>query len=137
MMRFGCPTIRRVLCALGVMVSLVVGLATPIGYYLVAREAAEAALESKAMLARGRVAKFAYSHRDLWTYQALRVFQLIATPEFVGDPVRISVLDEAGVVVVRDKTELASPVIRHRVPIEIGSDVVGWRRRGRRISASR
>lgn len=73
-MRFGCPTIRRVLCALGVMVSLVVGLATPTGYYFVARDAAEAALESKALLARGRVAKFAYGDRDLWTYQALRIF---------------------------------------------------------------
>ena len=126
MMRFQCPTIRRILCALGVLVSLVVGVATPTGYYLVGHGAAEEVLESKAQLARGRVAKFAYTHRELWTYQSLRLFALVATPEFVGEPVRISVLDADGRVVIREETPVAWPVLHRRVPVEIGDEITGW-----------
>ena len=126
MMRFPCPTIRRILCALGVLVSLIVGLATPIGYYLVGRTAAEEALDSKAQLAQGRVAKFLYMHRDLWTYQSMRLFELVATPEFVGEAVRITVLDHDERVVIREETPVAWPVLRRRVPVEIGGEVAGW-----------
>ena len=126
MMRFQCPAIRRILCALGVLVSLVVGLATPTGYYLVGRGAADEALESQAMLARGRVAKFAYMQQELWTYQALRLFDLIATPEFVGEPVRLTVLDQAGSIVVREAIVLARPIISLRIPLEVGGEVAGW-----------
>jgi diguanylate cyclase (GGDEF)-like protein len=125
-MRFQCPTIRRILCALGVLVSLVVGLATPIGYYLVGRTAAEEALESQAQIARGRVATFVYTHRDLWMYQTLRLFQLVATPEFVGEPVRVGVLNQDGQEVMREETPLAWPVLQRRVAVEVGGEVVGW-----------
>jgi diguanylate cyclase (GGDEF)-like protein len=126
MMRFQCPTIRRILCALGVLVSLIVGLATPIGYWVVGRTYAEEALEAKAELARGRVAKFVYAHRDLWQYQSLRLFELVATPEFAGELVRIGVVDQDGQEVMREDTPLAWPVLKQRVAVEVGGETIGW-----------
>jgi len=93
--------LRKTVDAIAVLVALAIALSTPLIYGLVAYryEAATASLLAK--LNADRVAGYVYEHGKMWTYQKIRLGELIETKQSSGEGAN-RILDAAGKMVVAE-----------------------------------
>lgn len=78
-------SLTAIVTGIGLFVAIITAIAIPAGYFFVEYSSTATTLDFKAQLKANRVAKYAYSHDDLWQYQIARLTELIEIPE-ANDP---------------------------------------------------
>jgi PAS domain S-box-containing protein len=116
--------IGRVIAGLGLAIGLTVAVAVPVGYLLVAYTQLGQHLSLLAELNATRVAKYIYTHRDLWQYHTLRLAEIIEIPEEKEVNPRQRVLDAAGKLVLETGEAPAWPMAARSVPILVAGTQV-------------
>ncbi len=120
------PPVRRLISGVGLLVSLVIAVAVPAGYYGLGSADVAASLDFKARLSASRVGTFIFAHDRLWQYQQVRLSELIEFPVDNQETVRQRITDLKSKVVLQEAGDLATPLRTVRVPIIVGGEVVAW-----------
>lgn len=122
-------SIGSVMRRTAIVVATIIVLAVPAGHAVVNLSNLSSALDFKARLSAGRVAKYVFTNSKLWEFQAVRLSEVIA---FSGDDIqanRQTIIARSGRVVFQENNALPTPVLSRQAPIfvygeEIGSVVV-------------
>jgi diguanylate cyclase (GGDEF)-like protein len=118
-------TLRSLVGAIGLVIALITGLATPIGLGTNIYFERAAFLSFKARLGANRIARYIYSHGELWQYQELRLSEILLLPEHEDEPFRQRVVDASKNVVVEVGPALTGPLLRRDAPIMVNGAIVG------------
>jgi diguanylate cyclase (GGDEF)-like protein/PAS domain S-box-containing protein len=110
---------------LGLAVALAVTIAGPAGYFVVAYAEIQHELSFSAHLKANRLAKYIYSHRELWQYQIAKLNDLLDVPEAGGAENRQRVLDATGKLVLETGAAQAFPVTTTSAPIVVEQSAIG------------
>ena len=94
-------TLRKTVDAIAILVALAIALSTPLIYGLVAYQYEAATASLLAKLNADRVAGYIYEHGKMWTYQKIRLGELIETKQSSGEGAN-RILDAAGKMVVAE-----------------------------------
>ena len=114
--------LRPLSSIISVVLALSVAVLMPFGHLLVGYMNAADTLAFKADLNAGRVAKYIYSHGELWHYQRGRVVELIELP---GAALRQRVYDDKNRLQVDDGAVPAFPTMTRAAPIVVSGSVAG------------
>lgn len=117
--------LRRLIGAIGLVVSVTAAVAIPCGYFVVGYSDTHETLAFKARLNAARVAQYIYTHNALWQYQKVRLAELIELPETEVQPIRQELFDQASRLVLEIGPPLATPLTSHRVPVVVAGSTVG------------
>ena len=117
--------LANVVTVIGLCIGLIVAIAVPAGYALVAysqltRELALVA-ESKAT----KLAQYIYRHQAFWQYQSHRLAELVEVPDASEVASRQRIFDANGKLVFETGHAPSFPVAQARVPIVVGGLTVG------------
>lgn len=118
-------SLRSYVTGLGLLVAIVTAVSIPAGYLFVEYSSAANNLAFKAQLKANRLAKYIYSHSELWQYHAVRLVDLIEVPEATVRSDQQRIVDETNKVVVEVGTTPASPAMRRTAPIVVRGKTVG------------
>jgi diguanylate cyclase (GGDEF)-like protein len=117
--------LRTLVGAIGLVVAIVITVAAPLGYFVVAYTSTADTLAFQADLNASRIAKFIYGHETLWQYQRVRLAEVIELPEVSGRPIRQQVFDAQNKLVLEEGSAPRSPLIRHSAPIVVRGEALG------------
>jgi diguanylate cyclase (GGDEF)-like protein len=117
--------LRSLVVALGLAIALATTAVIPVGYFLVAYSEAEHELAFSARLKAARLAKYIYSHRDLWQYQTVRLAALIEVPEANETDRRQRIFDATGNLVLETGAAPAGPVATQSAAIVVAGSEFG------------
>ncbi|MCF8475523.1 MAG: EAL domain-containing protein [Pseudolabrys sp.] len=118
-------SLKKVVGAISLSIAIAVAVAAPVGYFIIGYSNVTEVLDFKARLNAARVAKYIYTHDELWQYQELRLAEIIQLPEWGERPIRQSVYDLGDQLVVKEGPALAAPVVSRRAPVLVGNAKVG------------
>src|SRR5262245_13684059 len=115
-------SLRTLVNVIGLFVAIVTAVSIPAGYLFVEYSAAANNLELKAYLKANRLAKYIYTHGELWQYQSQRLAELIEVPEANtrGDQQRV--LSVTSKPVLEVGPALDAPVITQAAPIIVSGE---------------
>jgi diguanylate cyclase (GGDEF)-like protein len=102
-----------------------VAIVVPAGYFVVAYAEVRHELAFSAQLKANRLARYIYSHQELWQYQSLRLAELIEVPEANEADNRQRVFDATGELVVQTGAAPAFPVAEASTPVVVAGLTVG------------
>ena len=117
--------LRKLVTSIGVGVALLTSVVVPAGYLFVAYSETAHELAFSTRLKANRLAKYIYSHEELWQYQTLRIAEIIEVPEANETDHRQRVFDAAGKLVSETGGEPAFPVAAQSAPIVVSGLEVG------------
>ena len=120
------PPIRTLLNGFGILIAGMVALAAPMGYLAVGLGEALGTLTFKAQLNADRVAKYVFTHNELWQYQSVRLAELIELPAADGSSLHQRITDAQGIMVLDELDDIEKPVLRFRARVIVEGEVVGW-----------
>ncbi|MDP2331100.1 MAG: PAS domain S-box protein, partial [Reyranella sp.] len=100
----------NVVAGLGLGIGLIVAIAGPAGYLVVAYSELSHELSLLAELKATRLAKYIYAHQELWQYQTVRLAELTDIPEAKEAGARQRIFDSAGALVLETGEAPAFPV---------------------------
>ena len=109
----------------GLSVALVTFVLIPSGYFVLTYSEARHELEFSARLKANRLARYIYSHQELWQYQRSRLDELIEIPEANQTYQRTRVFDAKGKLVTETGEAPAFPVVTRSAPILVSGVDVG------------
>jgi diguanylate cyclase (GGDEF)-like protein len=118
-------SLRLLVSTIGLVIALIAALAIPIGVGTSRYLDHAAFLSFKARLGANRVARYVYSHGELWQYQQLRIAEILLLPEDQDEPFRQRVIDASNAVVVEEGPALSGLLLRRDAPILVNGAVVG------------
>jgi diguanylate cyclase (GGDEF)-like protein len=118
-------SLRSLLGGLALAVALLGGVGIPVGYALVEYVERTRLLSFKAELNANRLAKYIYSHEQLWQYQRERLGEIIELPRHDETPLRQRIVDASGRLVLQESVALVQPVVVRSAPIVVKGVVVG------------
>jgi signal transduction histidine kinase/ActR/RegA family two-component response regulator len=117
--------LRSLVTVFGLFVSFATFLLIPAGYFVLTYSQGVNELEFSARLKANRLAKYIYSHQELWQYQTARLDQLIEVPEANEAGQRTRVFDAKGNLVTNAGDAPAFPFATRSAPILVASLEVG------------
>ena len=120
------PYVRGLISGISLIVALAIAVAVPLAYCALGVADSAEALGFKARLSANRAERYIFAHDRLWQYQMVRLAEVIEFPVDNGDPVRQTITDMKGDVVLRDSSDIARPVQSIRVPIVVGGERIAW-----------
>jgi PAS domain S-box-containing protein len=109
--------IGRVIAGLGFSIGLTVAVVVPAGYLLVAYAQLDRELELLTELNATRLARYVYTHQDLWQYHIHRLAELTDVPEAKHLAPQQHIFDATGAEVLERGEEPSWPVASRRVPV--------------------
>ena len=118
--------LRRLVTWSGLAIALATFVFIPVSYFVLTYSGVKQELEFSARLKANRLAKYIYSHQDLWQYQRVRLAELIEVPEANENGQRTRVFDAKGVLVTETGESPAFPVASRIAPIMISGLEAGW-----------
>jgi diguanylate cyclase (GGDEF)-like protein len=110
---------------LGLAVALAVTVLVPAGYFAMAYAGLRQELSFSAHLKANRLAKYIYSHQELWQYQISSLTNLLEVPEAGDGGDRHRVLDATGKLVMKTGDAPAFPRTATSAPIVVAGAVIG------------
>jgi diguanylate cyclase (GGDEF)-like protein len=116
----------RLIGIIGASFSVIVALSVMIGYGTLAYHWQADFLDFKAQLNASRIAKYIYSHGDLWPYHRVRLAELIDLADTNENDVRQRVYDSHSRLVVDEGGHPGRPTFTRSQPIVVGGSTVGW-----------
>lgn len=116
---------RKLVSAIGLIVSITTAVALPGGYFVVGYSNISETLAFKGRLNAARVAQYIYTHDAMWQYQRLRLVDVIQMPEIGEEPIRQKLYDQTGRLVLEEGPPLAAPIKVERVQIVVSGAAVG------------
>lgn len=123
MMKTG--TLRRLVAIIALVVGIVTAVAAPVGHLLLGYNDARNILDYRAELNARILAKYIFTHTDLWKYQQARLTELLEQTELGRHVLHQRVIDSTGKVVVDEGPELAGPLLTRSAPIVVAGATVG------------
>ena len=110
---------------LGLVVALVVSIVGPAGYFVLGYAEVRYDLSFTANLTANRLAKYIYSHRELWQYQAVTLAELLKVPEADEANTRLRVFDVTGQLVTETGETSDFLVVATSAPIVVAGSALG------------
>ena len=110
---------------LGLAVALAVTIAGPAGYFAVSYAEVRHDLSFAAHLKANRLAKYVYSHRELWQYQIASLSDLLDVPEADNREDHQRIFDATGKLVLETGVAPAFPVTTTSAAIVVEQSVIG------------
>jgi signal transduction histidine kinase/AmiR/NasT family two-component response regulator len=117
--------LRSLVTSFGISVALATFVVVPAGYFVLAYSGATQELAFSARLRANRLAKYIYSHNELWRYQTARLDELIEVPEANEMGHRQRVFDTTGKIVTQTGEIPAFPIVSRSFPIVVAGSQVG------------
>jgi diguanylate cyclase (GGDEF)-like protein len=117
--------LAAIVSRLGLVVALAVSIVVPAGYFVLGYTEVRYGLSFTANLTANRLAKYIYSHRDLWQYQAVTLAELLKVPEADETNTRLRVLDATGQLVTETGGTSDFLVVTTSAPIVVAGSVLG------------
>ena len=118
-------SVVRVIGSLGLVMSALIGMATPMLYYSFAIRGEERALEVETAYTATAVQSIIFAGPELWEYQTIRLLE-IASKRTVGDDEdEKTIYDASGKTVVETKYKAPVPNITITVPIFVSGEKAG------------
>lgn len=117
--------LRILVSSIGLFVAVATAVLVPAGYLLVTHSELVSTLSFKAHLKANRLAKYIYSHGELWQYQTLRLAELTEVPEANETDNRQRVFGASGELVMETGETLPFPVVTQSAPIIVEGSAVG------------
>jgi signal transduction histidine kinase/FixJ family two-component response regulator len=117
--------LRTLVTGFALFVAVATSVLIPIGYFINAYSEVAHQLEFSARLKGNRLAKYIYSHRQLWQYQTARLGELIEVPEADEIGQRTRVTNEIGKLVMETGEAPAFPAIARNAPILVSGLEIG------------
>ncbi|WP_088342571.1 MULTISPECIES: ATP-binding protein [Rhodomicrobium] len=118
-------TLRSLVTTLGLFVALSTAILVPLGYLAVVYAQSNQELLLTAQIKASRLARYIYTHEELWQYQRVRLAELIDLPEAKDADHRQRIFDSAGKLVLETGSEPDFPVTTRRAPIVVSGIEVG------------
>ena len=120
------PTsLRTLVGTIGLVVALTTAVLLPVGYFVLGYTSARNVLDYKAELSARTLAKYIFTHNQLWQYQRVRLAELLEQTDFSREPQRQRVIDAAGKEVVGIGSQLDAPLLVRDWPISVAGAAVG------------
>ncbi len=122
------PSRRRLkllFTAFGTAFALTIALGIPLGYFLSAYSVVQHELLFVARIKANRLAKYIYTHEQLWQYQTVRLSGLTEVPESDESGTRQKIFDISGKEIMENGVTPAFPVLTSRAPIVVSGETVG------------
>jgi len=116
-------SLRHVVGSIALVVAILLTTGVPLGYLALQLHTRHEVLTFKAEFTASRVSRFAYLQPDLWQYQSARIGDAITLSGI--NPVRQTVRDLEGVVVVEQGKPLREPTIEVTSPVLVNGLPVG------------
>jgi diguanylate cyclase (GGDEF)-like protein len=113
------------LVRLGLVVALTISIVVPVGYFMLGYAEVRYGLSFTANLTANRLAKYIYTHRELWQYQAVTLTELLKVPEADDSHTRLRVFDAAGALVTETGDAPDFLVVATSVPIVVAGSALG------------
>ena len=117
--------LRKLVSAIGLTVAITTAVATPGMYFIHDYIDVTATMSFKAQLNAARIARYIYTHDDMWQYQQLRLGELIQLPESVKQQARQKIYDQANRLVFDDSAPVDTPIVARSAPIVVAGSTVG------------
>jgi len=117
--------LRNLVTGLALSVAFATLVLVPAGYFALSFSHLQHDLEFSAQLKANRLAKYIYTHRDLWEYQTVRLAELIEVPEANETGHRQRVFHFTGRLVTETAGSPAFPIAISSVPIIVAGQEVG------------
>ena len=108
-----------------ILVAVAVVVTLPAGYAFIKMSSLSSALDFKARLNAGRVAKYVFANSELWEFHGVRLSEVIA---FSGNDVtenRQTILSRTGRVVFQESNALPGPILWRQAPIVVYGEQIG------------
>jgi diguanylate cyclase (GGDEF)-like protein len=118
-------SLRTLVGTIGFAIAVIMAVAVPVGYFLVAFTGVAETLAFKASLNAGEMARFIYGHDILWQYQRVRIEEQIDLPVTNENPIRQRIFDARNMLVIDLGDALPAPVLMRSVPIVVAGAPVG------------
>jgi signal transduction histidine kinase/AmiR/NasT family two-component response regulator len=109
--------LRNLVTGFGLVVALATFVLVPTGYFVLTYSEGTHELAFSARLKANRLAKYIYSHQELWQYQTVRLAELIEVPEANETGQRQRIFDTKGKLVTETGEAPAFPVATRSAPI--------------------
>ncbi|MDP2411491.1 MAG: EAL domain-containing protein [Pseudolabrys sp.] len=117
-------SLRAVVTIIALFVAIVTAIGVPAGYFYVAYSGEGQALQFKAQLKAGRLAKYIYANNNLWQYHTVRLTELIEAPE-ANDPEDQKRVYDASRKMLLEVGPSSYPALTRSAPIVINGTKVG------------
>ncbi len=118
-------SLRHLISAIGIAIAFVAAIAPPVGYAVTSYFAAADALEFKARLNAGRVARYVYTYGDMWRFHQVRLAELIELPGGADHVIHQHIYAAPDRLVLDNGIGVASPVLSRTAAITVSGAAVG------------
>ena len=118
--------LRHLISAIGIAIAFIAAVAPPVGYAVTSYFAAADALEFKARLNAGRVARYVYTYGDMWRFHQVRLAELIELPGGADHVIHQHIYAAPDQLVLDNGIGVAGPVLSRRAPVVVSGAEVGW-----------
>ncbi len=117
--------LRVLFTAFGTAFAITIALGVPLAYFLSAYSVVQHELLFAARIKANRLARYIYTHEQLWQYQTVRLSALIEVPESDESGTRQKIFDVSGKEVMETGVTPAFPLLTARTPIIVSGAIVG------------
>ena len=115
----------RVIGSIGLVMSVLIGMATPILYYTFAIRGEREALEIETAYTAKAVQSIIFSRPEMWEFETLRLLEIASARTVRGKEDERTIYDATGKIVVETKYKVPAPTITDTAPIFVSGEKAG------------
>jgi diguanylate cyclase (GGDEF)-like protein len=124
--KIGADPLRRLVNAIAFFVALATAVALPTSYFSSGSNSITDYLKFRARFDASAVARYIYTHEQMWQYQAIRLAEVLEAHKVKGEELRVRIVDGTGATVVDSEDRIDSPTTSYTAPIIVAGRTVGY-----------